>query len=283
MQQQQEQTVLQPGSRLPDDRFGSQLLDRGRDGLGLGQGPLFIRDPLLQQVAPMREDLAAEKLTNNAVPMFSRTPTATTTTLVYKDAQVLRTDTDSVLRPYSMRVVGPDQLLVGSFEDFQFHPTIYSQSTDARDGRSPPTTDPANLMASAWRYPYKEIGVVEAAGLVTSQLNYEENKAQQLELERYAQRQGASAMPGATQMHGYTTQGIFGERAGRILGTAPAAETQGILTIVPASGAVVMGNDVPGLSALQSENDVIHGERILAHDQQLRAAMGFREANQFTL
>lgn len=283
MQQQQEHTVLQPGSRLPDDGFGSLLLDRGRDGLGLGQGPLFLRDPQLQQVAPTREDLAAQKLTENAVPMFSRTPTTTTTHLVYKDALVTRTDTDSVLRPYSLRVVGPDQLLVGSYEDFQFHPTIYSRSNDARGGRPPPSGDAAQALSSAWRYPYSEIGTVEAAGLVTSQLNYQENKDLQLELERHARRQGASAMPGATQMHGYVSKGIFGEGAGRVLGTAPAAETQGILSVVPASGAVMMGNDVPGASALQSENEVIQGERILAYDQQLKAAMGFRAADQFTL
>lgn len=281
LQQPSVRSVLQEGNRLPDDGFASLLLDRGRDGLGLGQGPMFTRDPALQQVATTREDLAAEKLTDNTLPMFARAPTATTTHLVYKDAQVLRTDVESVLRPYGMRVVGPDQHLIGTFEDFQFHPTISSRSTDARGGVPPDANDPANALASAWRYPYDEIGAVKAAGLVTSQLNYQENQRVQRELEEHARLQGASAMPGATQMRGYESEGIFGEMTGRILGTAPAAETQGILSIVPASGAVVMANNVPGAEALLGESEVIQGERVLAHDNQLRAAMRYREADQF--
>ena len=122
--------------------------------------------------------------------------------------------------------------------------------------------------------------------MVTSQLNFQENQAAQNELEKYAAEQGKSAMPGATQMYGYEANGIFGENAGRIMGSAPAADTQGILSVVPASGAVVKGNDVvpeDALAALTNiEDTTIQGERVLAYDNQMKRVANFREADQFS-
>lgn len=276
--------LTQPQNALPSDGFGSVLVDRSQDGVGLGQNASLLRDPKLNQVAPTRDDLAIRRMTDNAMPMFARVPNATTTDLVYKDALTLRTDTDTVLRPYSMRPVGPDQHLVGTFEDFQLHPTVLSRSSDARGGRAP--DDDARKLEGAWRYPYAEIGQVAAAGLVTSQLNFQENQAAQNELEKYAAEQGKSAMPGATQMYGYEANGIFGEAAGSILGAAPAADTQGILSVVPASGAVVKGNNVVpenSLAALTNiEDTTIQGERVLAYDNQMKMVTNFREADQFS-
>lgn len=276
--------LTQPQNALPADGFGSVLVDRSQDGVGLGQHASLLRDPKLNQVAPTRDDLAIRRMTDNAMPMFARVPNATTTDLVYRDALSLRTDTDTVLRPYSMRPVGPDQHLVGTYEDFQLHPTVHSRSSDARGGRAP--NDDARRLEGAWRYPYSEIGQVAAAGLVTSQLNFQENQAAQNELEKYAAGQGKSAMPGATQMYGYEASGIFGEAAGSILGAAPAADTQGILSVVPASGAVVKGNNVvpeDSLAALTNiEDTTIQGERVLAYDNQMKMVTNFREANQFS-
>lgn len=277
-------SVFQPQNSAAGG-ISSLLVDRGQDGLGLGQNASLLRDPALQQVAPTRDDLAIKRLTDQTSPMFARIPTATTTALVYNDAVALRTDTDTVLRPYSMRPVGPDQHLVGRYEDFQFHPTISSQSSDARGGNPAPKDD-ASRMSGAWRYPYDEIGTVAAAGLVTSQLNFQENRAAQMELSAYAEAQGKSVMPGATQMYGYEAQGVFGEAAGSILGQAPAAETQGILSVVPASGAVAKANDADPEDALEAlaniEDKAVQGERVLAYDNQLEQINNFREANQFS-
>lgn len=276
--------LTQAQNAVPRDGWGTTLVDRASDGLGLGQNAVLLRDPKVGQVAPTRDDLAIRKLTDASLPMFTRVPNATTTDLVYQDALRLRTDTDTVLRPYSMRPVGPDQHLIGTFEDFQLHPTIASTSVDARNGR-PLADNDAQRLASAWRYPYDEIGTVAAAGLVTSMLNFQENRAAQVELERHAKAQGASAMPGATQMYDYEGKGIFGEAAGRIVGSAPALETQGILSVVPASGAVVRANDaVPenSLAALTNiEDRTIQGERVLAYDNQLRQVRNYTEADQF--
>ena len=68
-------------------------------------------------------------------------------------------------------------------------------------------------------------------------------------------------------------------------GTAPAADSQGILSVVPASGAVVKGNDVvpeDALAALTNiEDNTIQGERVLAYDNQLKRVANYREADQF--
>lgn len=277
---------------MPAGGFGTAIIDEsysnedGEYGLGSGQSSVLLRDPQLMQVATTRDDLAVRRLTDSSAPLFARVPTATTTSLVYKDALRQRVNTGTTLRPASMRPVGPAQLLVGTFEDFQFHPTIYSRSGDARGGEQPPRGEPAAGLAGAWRYPYTEVGAVAGAGLVTSMLNFQENRAAQESIEAYAANQETVVMPGATQMYGYESEGLF-STAGSVMGDAPAARTQGVLTTVPASGAVVRGNDADTRDALSVlsgiEDRTIQGERVLAYDNTLRRASGYTDVDQFAL
>ena len=93
-------------------------------------------------------------------------------------------------------------------------------------------------------------------------------------------------MPGATQMYGYESEGLF-STANSVMGDAPAARTQGVLTTVPASGAVVRGNDADTRDALSVlsgiEDRTIQGERVLAYDNTLRRASGYTDVDQFAL
>jgi hypothetical protein len=266
------------------DGFGTTLIDNSasveNERYGLGQNASLLRDPQLMQVAPTRDDLAAKRLTDSTAPMYARIPTATSRALVFEGATTARTNTESVLRGQSMRPVGPAQHVVGDYEDFQFHPTIVSNSSDARGGRGGDTS-----LQGAWRYPYSEVGTVAAAGLVTSQLNYQENQSIQSDIASYAESQGDVVMPGATQMHGYSESGIF-KWAGNAMGALPAARTQGVLSVVPASGAVIRGNDYlqtsDAMTALDGiEDRTIQGERILAHDQRLNRLRAYRAPTQF--
>ena len=269
--------VLQSQNALPADKFGTQVLDESsRDpdyGLGLGQNASLLRAPQLTLVAPTRDDLAVKRLTDSTLPLFARVPASTTTALVFNDA---------TLRPASMRPIGPEQHLIGEYEDYQFHPTIASTEPNARGGKPP--TGPASALASAWRYPYDEIGPIAASGLLTSQLNFQENKYAQEGLNKYAAEQQEIVMPGATQMYGFEGDGIFGTQGVDILGSAPVARTQGVLTVVPASGAVMRDNDaeVDSLAALDNiEDRAIQGERVLAYDNTLRQVLSYKDEDQF--
>ena len=271
--------VFQKQNTLPPDQFGTTFLNEAE---GLGQNASLLRDPHLMQVAPTRDDLAMRHLTDGSRPLFARVPTATTTALVFRDATKLRTDTDTILRPSGMRTVGPSQSLLGEFEDFQYHPTVASTSSDARGGKT--ASGAADALAGAWRYPFTDVGVVAAGGLVTSMLNFQENKDAQHALERHATAQQNVAMPGATQMHGYESSGMF-QNGGSVWGTAPAAQTQGVLTTVPATGAVITGNRLGSGDPLAALRDAqehgIQAERILIHDNTLRQTEGFRDPDQF--
>lgn len=270
---------------VPSDGFATTILDESIEveGFGLGQNASLLRDPDLQLVAPTRDDLAAKNLTARANPMYSRVPTATTTALVFQDAAKMRTNTDTVLRAETVRPVGPSELLVGDFEDFQFHPTMSSRASDARGGRRADTS-----LAGAWRYPYHEVGAVAAAGILTSQLNFQENKKLQGDVLSYASQQQKPPMaPGSLQQYGTAGNGLFDLNGGYVIGDAPVAHTQSVLTVVPASGAVVRSNDAftatkDALTALDGiEDRGIQGERILAHDHRMQRLQAYRPPNQF--
>jgi hypothetical protein len=151
-------------------------------------------------------------------------------------------------------------------------------SSGARGGRAPD-----RRLEGGWRYPYAEVGAVGASGLLTSQLNFQENKQLQEKLDVQVAKNRSVVMPGSDQQYGRRGSGIFGEEVD-VVGVAPVARTQGVLTIVPASGAVMRGNtfDVDPMSALDGIEDVsIQGERVLAHDNQLLRLGAFRNPAQF--
>jgi hypothetical protein len=116
-------------------------------------------------------------------------------------------------------------------------------------------------------------------------LNYQENTQVQNELRTHTAAQQEVPMPGATQMYDIPGNEIFGTQGLNIAGTAPAARTQGILSVTPASGAVVRGNDYnvrDALAALDGiEDRAVQGERVLAHDNQMSRVMGYRNPDQF--
>lgn len=275
--------LLLSNNALPADGFATSVLDASTEveAFGLGQNAALLRDPDLQQVAPTRDGLTANRLTAQANPMYSRVPTATTTALVFQDAASIRVNTDTVLRAETVRAVGPSEFLVGDFEDLQFHPTMASSAPDARGGRRADTH-----LAGAWRYPYHEVGAVAASGVLTSQLNYQENKKLQGEVLAYAaQQQEPPLAPGSLQQYGTAGNGLFDVNSGSVIGDAPVARTQSILTVVPASGAVVRGTDAATDDALAVldgiEDRAIQGERLLAHDNRMLRLEAYRHPDQF--